>query len=71
MPPETRNRRAIAAIAVVSLLTFLYAALVVQQPLLWLLLTLFLVMLYFAWQFLHVARRFVRALERIADAMES
>ena len=59
----SQNRHVPALIAVVALLTFLYSFLVVKRPLVWIGLVALLLGVYFGW-------RFVRAVERIADALE-
>lgn len=47
-----------------------YSLLIATQPLLGVLLVLLLYFAYLTWQFLGLARRFVGALERIADSMQ-
>lgn len=63
MSPSNRNRSVPALIGVVALLTFLYSFLVVKRPLAWVGFVAVLFTLYLSW-------RFVRAVERIADALE-
>lgn len=63
MSPSNRNRSVPALISVVALLTFLYSFLVVKRPLAWVGSVAMLFTLYLGW-------RFVRAVERIADALE-
>lgn len=60
---SSRNRYVPALIGVVALLTFLYSVLVVNRPLAWVGLVALLLVVYVGW-------RFVRAIERIADALE-
>lgn len=55
----------------VAILVFLYSFLVLAQPLLGLAVVGLLVGLYLVWRFFHLASRFVRAVERIADSMET
>lgn len=60
---DPRDRYAIIGIAILAVLTLLYTVLIAGRPLLWFSVVIPLVLLYFAW-------RFVRAVERIADALE-
>ena len=59
-----RERKILLTIAAVAALTFLYSVLVVQQILAWFGVVIPLLVLYLLW-------RFVRAHERVADALES
>ena len=64
MPSESpRERQVVLAIVAVALVTLLYSVLIVQQVLAWFAIVIPLVFLYLLW-------RFVRAHERIADALE-
>ena len=64
MPSDgPRERDVLVAIAVVALLTLAYSLLIAQQVLAWFGIAIPLVLLYLFW-------RFVRAHERIADALE-
>jgi len=56
--------------AVLAGLVVLYSVLILAQPLLGLSVVFWLVAVYLLWRFLELATRFVRAVERIADAME-
>jgi uncharacterized membrane protein len=58
-----RDRQVVLAIVAVALVTLLYSLLIAQQILAWFGIAIPLVFLYLLW-------RFVRAHERIADAME-
>jgi type II secretory pathway component PulM len=60
---ETRNRQVLAVIGVLSLFWILYSVLIVQRILAGVGIVLPLVVLYLLW-------RFVRAVERIAEALE-
>lgn len=62
-PRSRRERNALLAIAAVAVLTFLYGFLIAGQPLAWFGIVIPLLLLYLVW-------RFVRAHERIADALE-
>ena len=63
LPDDPRDRYVIVGIAFLSVLTLLYTVLIAGRPLLWLSTVIPLVLLYLAW-------RFVRAVERIAKALE-
>lgn len=64
MPSDSpRDRQVVLAIVAVALVTLLYSLLIAQQILAWFGIAIPLVFLYLLW-------RFVRAHERIADAME-
>lgn len=65
MPPDTdRDRVILIGIAVVSVLVFAYSLLIAQAPFEGALIIVLVTLVYFGW-------RFVRALERIATALES
>jgi threonine/homoserine/homoserine lactone efflux protein len=57
------ERNVVAAIVVVALVTLVYSVVIAQQILAWFGIAIPLVLLYLIW-------RFVRAHERIADALE-
>lgn len=59
----SRDRYAIIAIVLLAVLTLVYSVLIAGRPLLWFSAVIPLVLLYLAW-------RFVRAVERIAKALE-
>ena len=59
-----RERNILIAIGIVAVLTFVYSVLITQSVLAWFGIVVPLLFLYLAW-------RFVRAHERIADALES
>ena len=59
--PDERN--VVVVIVVVALITLVYSVLIAQQILAWFGIAIPLVLLYLIW-------RFVRAHERIADALE-
>lgn len=63
VPDGSRDRYVLAGITLLAVLTLLYTVLIAGRPLLWFSVVIPLVLLYFAW-------RFVRAVERIADALE-
>ncbi|PSQ10051.1 hypothetical protein BRC93_11060 [Halobacteriales archaeon QS_5_70_15] len=64
MPSESpRKRTVVLAVVAVAAVTLLYSGLVAQQVLAWFGIALPLVLLYLFW-------RFVRAHERVADALE-
>jgi uncharacterized membrane protein len=64
MPSDgPRERNVLLAIVAVAVVTLLYSLLVAQQILAWFGIAIPLVLLYLVW-------RFVRAHERIADALE-
>jgi threonine/homoserine/homoserine lactone efflux protein len=64
MPSESpRERTVVLAVVAVAAVTLLYSVLVAQQVLAWFGIALPLVLLYLFW-------RFVRAHERVADALE-
>jgi uncharacterized membrane protein len=62
--PPTVSPRALALLAIVLLVTFLYSVFIMAAPLAWVGAVLPVVGLYLLW-------RFVRAHERIAAALES
>lgn len=59
-----RERRILLGIGVIAVLTLLYSLLIAQQILAWFGIVIPLLLLYLVW-------RFVRAHERIADALEA
>lgn len=63
-PASKRERQILIAIGVVALLTLLYSVLIAGVVLQWFGVVIPLLILYLVW-------RFVRAHERIADALES
>jgi threonine/homoserine/homoserine lactone efflux protein len=64
MPSDgSGERNVVLAIVVVALVTLVYSVVIVQQILAWFGIAIPLVLLYLIW-------RFVRAHERIADALE-
>lgn len=58
------------ALVVVALLVLLYSVLIATRPLLGVSIVVLLFGAYLLWQFFYLATRFVRAVERIADAKE-
>ncbi|WP_192498426.1 hypothetical protein [Halorussus halophilus] len=68
---ESRRSKMLRAFLVfLATVVFLYSILIATQPLLGVFFVVFLFLAYLAWQFLGIAKRFVVALERIADSME-
>ncbi len=64
MPSDSpRERQVLLGIVAVALVTLLYSVLIAQQILAWFGIAIPLVFLYLLW-------RFVRAHERVADALE-
>ncbi|WP_246045699.1 hypothetical protein [Halorussus ruber] len=59
------------ALGAIALVVVLYSIVVATRPLLGVTFVVWLFGLYLLWRFFHLAARFVRAIERIADAMES
>ena len=72
VPPEARKPSTglRTAVGVLALLVLLYSVLIATRPLLGVAVVVWLVGLYLVWKFFLLASRFVRAVERIADAME-
>jgi len=64
MSAETRDRQVLAAIGVLSVASILYSVVIVQRLLAGIRVVTTLVVLYLLW-------RFVRAVERIAGALEA
>ena len=65
MPSDSpRERQVVLAVVAVALVTLLYSVLIAQQVLAWFGIAIPLVFIYLLW-------RFVRAHERIADALET
>ncbi len=60
---DTVNRYVVAGIVIALLVSFLYSVLIAGRPLGWLGVVILLAIFHLGW-------RFVRALERIADALE-
>lgn len=63
MVPGNREQRLVAGLAIVGLLTLLYSVLIARQLVAWFGIAVLLALVYLAW-------RFLRAVERIADALE-
>jgi len=59
------------ALGAIALLVVLYSIVIATRPVLGVTFAVWLFGLYLLWRFFHLASRFVRAIERIADAMES
>ena len=59
------------ALIVLAVVILLYSVLIATRPLLGVQLVVLLFFAYLMWQFYHLASRFVGAVERIADAMET
>ncbi|WP_276301406.1 hypothetical protein [Halorussus lipolyticus] len=58
------------ALGVVAVLALLYSVVIATRPLFGVSIVVWLFGAYLLWRFVLLARRFVRAVERIADAME-
>lgn len=58
------------ALVSVALLAILYSLIIMTRPLLGVGFAFLLFVLYFLWRFFHLAARFVRAVEQIADSLE-
>lgn len=71
-PPRTRQSSTGLRIAlgVFALLVLLYSVLITTRPLFGVAIVVWLGGLYLLWKFFLLSSRFVRAVERIADAME-
>ncbi|MFC7079861.1 hypothetical protein [Halorussus caseinilyticus] len=59
------------ALGVLALVVVLYSVVVATRPLLGVAIVVWLFGAYLLWRFFRLAARFVRAVERIADAMEA
>ncbi|WP_137287304.1 hypothetical protein [Halorussus salinisoli] len=59
-----------AALGVLAVLAFLYSLVIANRPLLGVTFVVWLFGAYLLWRFFYLAARFVRAVERIADAMD-
>jgi Flp pilus assembly protein TadB len=70
-PDEERSRTVLVVVSALAALAFFYSAFVVGQLLLGGLVVLFLFVLYSLYRLFGLLRRFVRAHERIATALES
>jgi len=69
-PDEERSRTVLVVVSALAALAFFYSAFVVGQLLLGGLVVLFLFVLYSLYRLFGLLRRFVRAHERIATALE-
>lgn len=58
------------ALVVVAVLVVLYSLVIMTRPLLGVSFVVLLFGVYLLWRFLHLAARFVRAVEQIADTLE-
>lgn len=67
---DYRHRRLHFVLGIVAVFVLLYSLLITARPLLGVEVILWLLGVYLLWRFLLLTTRFVRAVERIADALE-
>lgn len=71
-PEANQPSRAVQyGLVAVAIFVLLYSTVILTRPFFGVTVIVWMVGLYLLWRFFHLASRFVRAVERIADSMEA